>query len=58
MVHAKVTEFGRFTERFWAKVNRDGTVPAHCPELGPCWVWTAAVTKFGYSKFSVTGRAA
>jgi len=27
-------------ERFWRKVNKDGPVPAHRPELGPCWVWT------------------
>lgn len=33
--------------RFWAKVNKNGPVPAHRPELGPCWVWTASVTKSG-----------
>lgn len=26
-------------ERFWAIVDRDGPVPAHRPELGPCWLW-------------------
>jgi hypothetical protein len=29
-------------ERFWEKVNKDGPVPPHRPELGPCWLWTAA----------------
>jgi len=30
-------------DRFWAKVNRSGPVPAHRPELGPCWQWTGCV---------------
>ena|ERR1700694_1946906 len=29
--------------RFWLKVNQNGPVPEHRPELGPCWVWTAAL---------------
>lgn len=32
-----------FADRFWAKVNREGPVPRHRPELGPCWIWTGAV---------------
>lgn len=35
--------------RFWSKVNKDGPVPEHCPELGPCWLWTGAVKNKGYS---------
>ena len=35
-------------ERFWEKVNKDGPVPPHRPELGPCWVWTAAIGEHGY----------
>ena len=35
-------------ERFWAKVNKNGSVPEHCPELGPCWLWTGALSpKYG-----------
>lgn len=26
--------------RFWSHVDKDGPVPAHCPELGPCWLWS------------------
>jgi len=37
-------------ERFWAKVDKNGPVPAHCPELGNCWVWTNAKHDFGYGK--------
>lgn len=28
-------------ERFWAKVNKDGPIPAFKLELGPCWLWLA-----------------
>lgn len=38
--------------RFWSKVNKDGPVPEHCPELGPCWIWTAS-TKRGYGRIGV-----
>lgn len=34
--------------RFWSKVNKDGPVPPHLPELGPCWVWSAALDRQGY----------
>lgn len=30
-------------DRFWAKVQRDGPIPAHVPRLGPCWQWTGCV---------------
>jgi hypothetical protein len=39
-------------ERFWAKVDKDGPVPAACPELGKCWMWTAAAAKRGYGTFN------
>ena len=39
------------SERFWLKVDRHGPVPEHCPDLGPCWVWTAARTRDGYGTF-------
>ena len=29
-------------KRFWAKVNKDGPIPKHCPELGCCWIWTGS----------------
>lgn len=39
------------SERFWAKVNKDGPVPAQRPELGPCWLWTSQYDTRGYGKF-------
>lgn len=39
-------------ERFWPRVNKNGPVPEHRPELGPCWLWTTtASTDNGYSQF-------
>lgn len=37
-------------ERFWAKVNTRGPIPAHRSELGPCWLWTASLSR-GYGQF-------
>jgi hypothetical protein len=38
--------------RFWEKVNKNGPLPERRPELGPCWIWTAYVTKrHGYGRF-------
>jgi hypothetical protein len=42
-------------QRFWEKVNKDGPVPAYRPELGPCWVWTKALSK-GYGAFRMDGK--
>jgi hypothetical protein len=43
-------------ERFWSKVDKVGAVPAHRPELGPCWVWTDSLDSSGYARFWLTGR--
>ena len=37
-------------DRFWSKVDKDGPVPARRPDLGSCWVWTAAVDHHGYGR--------
>ena len=39
--------------RFWAKVDKDGPIPQHRPELGPCWIWTASTARFGYGYIGV-----
>jgi len=43
-------------ERFWPKVNKDGPVPEHRPDLGPCWIWTAG-GDYGRGRFAVVGRS-
>ena len=35
-------------ERFWAKVDKNGPIPAHRPDLGACWIWLGAINKAGY----------
>lgn len=44
------------TERFWSKVDKNGPVPEHCPELGQCWVWTASYRRDGYGQFGYEGK--
>lgn len=43
-------------KEFWEHVDRNGATPAHCPELGPCWIWTKGHTMpFGYGVFYRVG---
>lgn len=39
--------------RFWSKVDKNGPVPPHRPELGPCWIWTACIDANGYGRFGL-----
>ncbi len=34
-------------DRLWRRVDKNGPVPEHRPDLGPCWLWTGATT-WGY----------
>ncbi len=34
-------------DRLWRRVDKNGPIPEHRPDLGPCWVWTGATT-WGY----------
>lgn len=43
-------------DRFWKKINKNGLVPIHKPELGPCWIWTAFIDAAGYGRIHGTGR--
>jgi hypothetical protein len=40
-------------QRFWAKVDKNGPIPPHRPELGPCWLWMASRNSNGYGQFGV-----
>ncbi len=40
-------------ERFWEKVDKNG--PVLRPELGPCWIWTASLTRDGYGLIGAGG---
>lgn len=43
-------------DRFWTKVDKNGTIPSHAPELGPCWPWTGSTDKKGYGRIAAEGR--
>src|ERR1051326_7860471 len=40
------------TRNWWAKVKMDGPIPPHCPDLGPCWLWTGAIKNNGYGNIT------
>ena len=41
----------RPTDRFWPKVDKNGPIPAHRPDLGSCWLWTGYLNIYGYGQF-------
>ena len=41
-----------YEQRFWDRVDKNGPIPKHRPELGPCWIWTAGKTSSGYGALS------
>ena len=44
-------------DRFWEKVNKDGPIPSFSPELGQCWLWTAAkASKYGHGTFTLNRK--
>ena len=47
-------KFKTEAERFWPKVSKNGTVPAHRPDLGACWIWLGAKSGNGYGRFCLT----
>jgi hypothetical protein len=47
---------GPAESRFWPKVDKDGPVPEHAPELGPCWLWTGYRYRSGYGQFAPVVR--
>lgn len=40
-------------KRFWGKVDKNGPMPTHSAELGPCWIWKAAIKSTGYGGFHI-----
>ncbi len=40
-------------DRVWEKVDHNGPVPAHCPQLGPCWIWLAYCDHKGYGRLNI-----
>jgi len=36
-------------ERLLGRLNKNGPIPEHRPELGPCWVWIGPLNENGYA---------
>ena len=45
-------------EKFWRHVDKNGPVPPHRPELGPCWLWTAYRNADGYGILGIGLKSA
>lgn len=43
-------------DRFWEKVDRNGPIPEHRADLGPCWLWTGARMPDGRGQFHYEGH--
>jgi hypothetical protein len=43
-------------DRFWAKVDTNGPIPAHLPDLGRCWDWIGSLSPKGYGQYKLDGR--
>lgn len=43
-------------DRFWSKVNKNGSIPIHMPHLGKCWEWIAGKNQCGYGMFYINNR--
>lgn len=42
-------------DRFWKKVDKNGPIPAHRPELGPCWIWKGGRHNKDYGGLYING---
>lgn len=48
------TEFSeKYVSRFWSKVDKNGTEPAHVPGIGACWNWAGSKNPGGYGNFKL-----
>lgn len=43
-------------ERFWSKVNKNGSIHPYDASLGRCWEWMASRSKKGYGHFCLSGK--
>lgn len=40
-------------ERFWRDTDKNGPVPPHVPELGPCWIWKGYAEASGHGRLTI-----
>jgi hypothetical protein len=49
-------QYATWQVRLQERINKNGPVPAHRPELGRCHVFTGSLNSYGYGHLSVNGR--
>jgi hypothetical protein len=54
--HQGWTERNR-REQFEKLIDKNGPVPKHVPELGPCWIWKGSVGSHGYGLFYSSAKS-
>lgn len=54
---AVLSNYGKSPEeRYLLWTDKNGPVPDHRPDLGPCWLWTGHVDTNGYGIIKVDGK--
>lgn len=43
-------------DRFWSHVDKNGPIPAHRPELGPCWIFGGLTSRKRYRHIQIRGK--
>ena len=43
-------------QRLWDKIDKNGPVSSHRPDLGPCWIWKGHLSSKGYGLVWNRGR--
>lgn len=43
-------------DRFWDKVDKNGPIPSHYPDLGNCYLWTGSMNNAGYGQIQSGDR--
>ena len=51
-----MTAISNLESRFWSKVDKNGSIPAHRQELGNCWNWLGSTGGRGYGQAWFVGK--
>lgn len=46
----------QFIAKIFTRINKNGPIPEHRPDLGPCWIWTGMHHKRGYGEYHTPGN--
>lgn len=57
VLNGRVPPKATLSDRFFARVNKNGPPPAHLPHLGPCHVWEGYIRQDGYGEIGLGAKA-